>query len=63
MYVPTDGPLDMQLYIVTKAILLVIFLFLGDPLSEEDVMMLIRKADKDGDGWIDFQEFLKVMIG
>ena len=63
MYVPTDGPLDMQLYIVTKAILLVIFLFLGDPLTEEEVMMLIRKADKDGDGWITFQEFLKVMIG
>ena len=53
----------MQLYIVTKAIFLVIFLFLGDPLSEEEVMMLIRKADKDGDGWITFQEFLKVMIG
>ena len=53
----------MQLYIVTKAILLVIFLILGDPLSEEDVMMLIRKADKDWDGWIDFQEFPKVMIG
>ena len=36
---------------------------LGDPLSEEDVMMLIKKADKDGDGWLNFDEFLKVMIG
>jgi Ca2+-binding EF-hand superfamily protein len=60
--VPTDGAL-LHIYIVTKAILLVIFIFLGDPLSEKEVMMLIRKADKDGDGWIDFQEFLKVMIG
>ena len=63
MYVPTDRPLDLQLYIVTKALLLVILIFLGDPLSEEEVMMLIGKADKDGDGWITFQEFLKVMIG
>ena len=37
--------------------------YVGNPLSEDEVMMLIRAADKNGDGWLDFDEFLKTMIG
>ena len=35
---------------------------LGDVLTEEEVMMLINAADKDGDGSLDFQEFVKIMM-
>ena len=31
-------------------------------LSEEEVMMLITAADKDGDGTLDFEEFVKIMM-
>ena len=34
----------------------------GDVLSEEEVMMLIKAADKDGDGTLDFEEFVKIMM-
>ena len=34
----------------------------GDVLTEEEVMMLINAADKDGDGSLDFQEFVKIMM-
>ena len=37
-------------------------LFAGDVLTEEEVMMLINAADKDGDGSLDFQEFVKIMM-
>ena len=37
-------------------------LFPGDVLTEEEVMMLINAADKDGDGSLDFQEFVKIMM-
>ena len=37
-------------------------LFSGDVLTEEEVMMLINAADKDGDGSLDFQEFVKIMM-
>ena len=36
--------------------------FAGDVLTEEEVMMLINAADKDGDGSLDFQEFVKIMM-
>ena len=34
----------------------------GDTLTEEEVMMLINAADKDGDGSLDFEEFVKIML-
>ena len=34
----------------------------GDKLSEEEVMLLINAADKDGDGSLDFEEFVKIML-
>ena len=36
--------------------------FSGDVLTEEEVMMLINAADKDGDGSLDFEEFVKIMM-
>ena len=36
--------------------------FAGDTLSEEEVMMLINAADKDGDGTLDFEEFVRIMM-
>ena len=35
----------------------------GDTLSEEEVMMLINASDRDGDGSLDFEEFVKIMMG
>ena len=46
-----------------------IFLFLrnlilaGETLSEEEVMMLINAADRDGNGTLDFEEFVKIRMG
>ena len=37
-------------------------MFAGDVLTEEEVMMLINAADKDGDGSLDFEEFVKIMM-
>ena len=34
----------------------------GDVLTESEVMMLINAADKDGDGSLDFEEFVKIMM-
>ena len=34
----------------------------GDTLTEEEVMLLINAADKDGDGSLDFEEFVKIMM-
>ena len=39
------------------------FVLAGDTLSEEEVMMLINAADRDGDGSLDFEEFVKIMMG
>ena len=44
-------------------IYLVDFLLSGDTLTEEEVMMLINAADRDGDGTLDFEEFVKIMMG
>ena len=38
------------------------FKFLGNVLSEEEVMTIINAADKDGDGHLDFEEFVKIMM-
>ena len=34
---------------------------LGEDLSAEDVKAMIRAADKNGDGKIDYEEFIKMM--
>ena len=39
------------------------FVHAGDTLSEEEVMMLINAADRDGDGSLDFEEFVKIVMG
>ncbi|OWF37200.1 calmodulin-A-like [Mizuhopecten yessoensis] len=36
---------------------------LGEQLSEEEVKELIKAADQDGDGLIDFNEFITLMTG
>ena len=36
--------------------------YLGNVLSEEEVMTIINAADKDGDGHLDFEEFVKIMM-
>ena len=38
------------------------YLISGDTLSEEEVMLLVNAADKDGDGTLDFEEFVKIML-
>ena len=35
----------------------------GDALSEEEVMTIINAADKDGDGSLSYEEFVKIMMG
>ena len=35
----------------------------GEPLTEEEATWLIKAADKNNDGCLDFHELLKVMIG
>lgn len=35
---------------------------LGSDLSEDEVELLIREADYDGDGTLDLQEFTKFML-
>jgi calmodulin len=35
---------------------------LGEKLSEEEVDEMIREADVDGDGQINYQEFVKMMV-
>ena len=34
----------------------------GDTLTEEEVMLLVNAADKDSDGTLDFEEFVKIML-
>ena len=34
---------------------------LGEKLSEEDIEEMIQAADKNGDGMIDYQEFISYM--
>ena len=34
---------------------------IGEPLSDEDIQTLMRAADKDGDGEIDYKEFSSML--
>ena len=35
---------------------------LGDKISDDDVSTLIAAADKDGDGKVNYEEFIKMMV-
>lgn len=35
---------------------------LGEKLSEEEIDEMIREADLDGDGFIDYEEFVKLLL-
>ncbi len=35
---------------------------LGDKLTEDEVEMMIREADVDGDGYINYEEFVRMMM-
>ena len=35
----------------------------GDTLSPEEVQQIINAADKDGDGSLSYEEFVKIMLG
>ena len=39
-----------------------IFPHLGNCLSQEEVLLLVNSVDKDGDGVLDFEEFVNVMM-
>ncbi|CAD5123643.1 DgyrCDS11969 [Dimorphilus gyrociliatus] len=36
---------------------------LGDDLTEEDIDDMIADVDTDGSGWVDYEEFAKLMLG
>lgn len=35
---------------------------LGEKLSDEEVKQMIKEADMDGDGQVDYDEFVKMMM-
>ena len=35
----------------------------GEELTEQDIQTIIQEADTDGDGYIDYQEFVRIMMG
>lgn len=37
--------------------------FIGNSITEQDVKEMLFSADVDGDGMINYEEFLKVMVG
>lgn len=37
-------------------------LFLGEKLSEKELTVMLREADVDGDGQINYQEFVKMLV-
>jgi Ca2+-binding EF-hand superfamily protein len=34
-----------------------------EELTEQDIQTIIHEADTDGDGYIDYKEFVKIMMG
>ena len=36
--------------------------YIGDPLTEEEIEEMIKEADIDGDGKIDYEEFVRMMM-
>ena len=34
----------------------------GEDLTEQDIQEMVMEADIDGDGFIDYQEFVKIMM-
>lgn len=36
---------------------------LGEKLTEEEVELMIKEADTDGDGQVNYEEFVRMMIG
>lgn len=41
---------------------MLIRVFLGEKLTEEEVDEMIKEADVDGDGQINYEEFVKMMM-
>ena len=40
----------------------IFFISLGNCLSTEEVMLLVNSVDRDGDGVLNFEEFIKIML-
>ena len=38
------------------------FAVLGNCLTKEETMLLVNSVDRDGDGVLDFEEFVKIMM-
>lgn len=36
---------------------------LGDPLSDEEMNLFMLKSDIDGDGMVNYEEFVRLMLG
>ena len=41
--------------------IVIVFVILGDKLAEEDVDDLISEADKNGDGVLNYEEFVNML--
>ena len=37
-------------------------ILLGNCLTKEETMLLVNSVDRDGDGVLDFEEFVKIMM-